>query len=133
MSSRWVRSAPWTPRFASCGRDSSQTASARHNIFVEKKHLALSVGTTAVHLAIQDLAGLGCLRAIDFGYGTPNNELRSSHILKTRAQVLLFDNTKSISLLLFMHRHFVAVSEGLVSTVKWIRKHVQAMRKVLPA
>jgi hypothetical protein len=104
-----------------------------HNIFVEKKHLALSVGTTAMHLAIKDLTELGCLRAIDFGYGTPNNEFRSSHILKTRAQVLLFDNTKSISLLFFMHRHFVAVSEGLISTVKSIRKHVQAMRKALPA
>ena len=104
-----------------------------HNIFVEKKHLALSVGTSAVHLAIKDLTELGCLRAIDFGYGTPNHEFRSSHVLKTRAQVLLFDNTKSISLLFFIHRHFVAASEGLISAVKWIRKHAQAMRKALPA
>lgn len=104
-----------------------------HNIFVEKKHLALSVGTSAVHLAIKDLTGLGCLRAIDFGYGTPNHEFRSSHVLETRAQVLLFDNTKSISLLFFMHRHCAAVSEGLISTAKWIRKHVQALRKALPA
>jgi CelD/BcsL family acetyltransferase involved in cellulose biosynthesis len=104
-----------------------------HNIFVEKKHLALSVGTSAVHLAIKDLTGLGCLRAMDFGYGTPNHEFRSSHVLKTRTQVLLFDNTKSISLLFFIHRHFVTASEGLISTVKWIRKQAQAMRKALPA
>ncbi len=100
-----------------------------HNIFVEKKHLALSVGTSAMHLAIQDLTGLGCLTSIDFGYGTPNHEFRSSHVLETRAQVLLFDRTKSISLLFFLHRHFVAASEGAIGIAKALRKHAQGWRK----
>jgi hypothetical protein len=104
-----------------------------HRIFVEKKHLALSVGTSAMHLVIKDVTGLGCLKAMDFGYGTPNNEFRSSQVLETRAEVLLFDNTKSISLLFFIHRHFVALSEGLVGVAKSIRKQLQTMRKTLPA
>ncbi|MES2351203.1 MAG: GNAT family N-acetyltransferase [Pseudomonadota bacterium] len=93
-----------------------------HNIFVEKKHLALSVGTSAMQLAIQDLIGLGGLSSIDFGYGSPQQEFRSSHVLETRAQVLLFDHTRSISLLFFVHRHVMALSESLVGAVKALRK-----------
>jgi CelD/BcsL family acetyltransferase involved in cellulose biosynthesis len=104
-----------------------------HNIFVDKKLLSLSVGTSAMHLAIKDLTGLGCLNSIDFGYGTPNHEFRSSHVLETRAQVLLFDRTRSISLLFFLHRHFMAASEGVIGAVKSLRKQVQALRKALPA
>lgn len=104
-----------------------------HNIFVEKKHLALSVGTSAMHLTIKDLTGLGGLKSIDFGYGTPNHEFRSSHVLETRAQVLLFDRTKSISLLFFAHRHFTALSEGVIGVVKSLRKQVHTMRRALPA
>jgi CelD/BcsL family acetyltransferase involved in cellulose biosynthesis len=104
-----------------------------HNIFVEKKHLAVSVGTSAMHLTIKDLTGLGGLTSIDFGYGTPNNEFRSSHVVETRAQVLLFDRSKSISLLFFAHRHFTALSEGAICVVKSLRKRLQALRKAQPA
>jgi CelD/BcsL family acetyltransferase involved in cellulose biosynthesis len=102
-----------------------------HNIFVEKKHLSLSVGTSAMHLAIKDLTGLGYLKSLDFGYGTPNHEFRSSHVLETRTQVLLFDHTKSISLLFFLHRHFVALSEGLIGIVKSLKRQLLALRKAL--
>lgn len=99
-----------------------------HNIFVGTTHTALSVGTSVMHLAIKDLTELG-LKSIDFGYGTPNHEFRSSHVLETRAQVLLFDRTKSISLLFFIHRHFRAVSEGAIGLLKALRKQVQGWRK----
>ena len=104
-----------------------------HNIFVEKKHMPLSVGTSAMHLAIKDLTGLGCLKSIDFGYGTPNHDFRSSHVLETRAQVLLFDRTRSISLLFFVHRNLAAANEVLIGAVKALRKHVQALRNALSA
>jgi CelD/BcsL family acetyltransferase involved in cellulose biosynthesis len=99
-----------------------------HNIFVDKKYLALSVGTSAMHLAIKDLVEMGGLDAIDFGYGSPNNDFRSSHVRETRAQVLLYDNTKSISLLFFMHHHFTAVTEGIIGAVKAARKRLQTRR-----
>lgn len=99
-----------------------------HNIFVDKKYLALSVGTSAMHLAIKDLVEMGGLHAIDFGYGSPNNDFRSSHVRETRAQVLLYDNTKSISLLFFVHHYFTAVSEGIIGAVKAAKKRLQALR-----
>lgn len=99
-----------------------------HNIFVDKKYLALSVGTSAMHLAIKDLVEMGGLDAIDFGYGSPNNDFRSSHVRETRAQVLLYDNSRSISLLFFIHHHFTAASEGMIGVVKAARKRLHALR-----
>ena len=104
-----------------------------HNIFVEKKHLALSVGTSAMHLAIQDMVGLGCLRSIDFGYGTPNNEFRSSHVLETRAQVMVYDRMRATSLLFFTHRVFSTSTESVISLIKSLRTKVQTVRKALAA
>lgn len=95
-----------------------------HNIFVDKKYLALSVGTSAMHLAIKDLVDMGGLNAIDFGYGSPNNDFRSSQVRQTRSQMLVYDNTRSISLLFFIHHYFTAVSEGIIGAVKALRKRL---------
>ncbi|MES2016479.1 MAG: GNAT family N-acetyltransferase [Pseudomonadota bacterium] len=92
------------------------------NIFAARKYLMLSVGTSAMHLAIKDAIAQGGLTRIDFGYGTPNNEFRSTHVLETRSQVLLFDCTGSISLLFFVHRHVVAVAERVIGLLKALRK-----------
>jgi hypothetical protein len=102
-----------------------------HNIFVGKSHAAFSVGTTAMHLTIKDVIGLGQVATIDFGYGTPNHEFRSSHVLERRAQVLLYDDTRSASLLFFMHRHFTAATEGLIGMVKAVRRQWQQVRKAI--
>ena len=104
-----------------------------HNIFVEKKHLALSVGTSAMHLAIEDMVGLGCLRSIDFGYGTPNNEFRSSHVLQTRAQVMVYDRMRATSLLFFAHGVFSRTTETVISLIKSLRTKVLAVRKLIAA
>ena len=104
-----------------------------HNIFLEKKHLALSVGTSAMHLAIQDLVGLGCLRGIDFGYGTPNHEFRSSHVLETRAQVMVYNRMQPVSLLFFLHGVFFNTSEAVIAAVKSARNMVRSLRRVFSA
>lgn len=104
-----------------------------HNIYVEKEHLALSVGTTAMHLAIKDLTASGGCRMIDFGYGTPQNEFRSSHQLETRAQVLLFDRTHGVSLLIRGHSLFQSAAESMVAQVKLLRKKAHALRAATPA
>ena len=101
-----------------------------HNIFLEKKHLALSVGTSAMHLAIKDLVGLGSLRAIDFGYGTPQHEFRSSHVLETRAQVLVYNRMKPVSLLFFVHGVFFSTSEAVIGVVKSVRNAVRTLRRM---
>lgn len=94
-----------------------------HNIFTIKQHAALSVGTTALQLVVRDAidGGLGC---IDFGYGTPNSEFRSSHVKQDRATVLLFDRMTSISLLFYLHTVFVDATEALIGALKWARKKV---------
>jgi len=104
-----------------------------HNIFDERKHLALSVGTSAMHLAIKDLVELGYVRAIDFGYGTPRHEFRSSHLLETRAQVLVYNRMKAVSLLFFVHGVFFHASEALIGMVKSVRNTARALRQMFVA
>lgn len=103
-----------------------------HNIFINKKHYALSVGTTAVHLAIKDLMTEHCFESIDFGFGTPNHDFRSSHVLQTRAQVLLFDSTRAVRLLFRAHALFNAVADSAIDKVKALRKTLQALRRAKP-
>jgi hypothetical protein len=93
-----------------------------HNIFVGKQYLSLSVGTSIMHLIVQDLVGLGGMRGIDFGYGTPGHEFRSSHVLETRAKVLVFDRMRSVSLLFFIQTAFGRLSELLARAAKAFRK-----------
>ena len=93
-----------------------------HNIFVNKRYLSFSIGTTALHLAIKDLMAERCFGMIDFGFGTPNHDFRSSHVLDLRAQVLLFDRSRPARLLFRAHALFTAVAEGALARVKALRK-----------
>jgi CelD/BcsL family acetyltransferase involved in cellulose biosynthesis len=93
-----------------------------HNIFVGKQFPSLSVGTSIMHLVVQDLIGLGGMRGIDFGYGTPGHEFRSSHVLETRAKVLVFNRMRSVSLLFFIQTGFGRLSELLARTAKAFRR-----------
>jgi hypothetical protein len=104
-----------------------------HNIFVTNKHMALSVGTTALHLAIKDLMTDACFHLIDFGYGTPNHDFRSSHVLDARAQVLLFERTRPARWLFRVHSWFNLAAEGAIARVKSGRKAWLALRHAKPA
>jgi hypothetical protein len=101
-----------------------------HNILVDKAYLSLSIGTSAMHLAIQDIVSMERFSLIDFGYGTPNSESRSSHVLDTRAQLLLFDRMKSSSMLFISYTAFLNVSELVVGMAKSLRKTLHSFRKV---
>ena len=104
-----------------------------HNIFVSKTHTSLSVGTTAVHLAIKELMAERCFDMIDFGFGTPNHDFRSSHVLETRAQVLLFDRSHPVRLLFRAHAMFNALAEGAIARIKSLRQALRAGRSPKPA
>ena len=93
-----------------------------HNIFVTSKHQSLSVGTSVMHLAIQDVLNCGGFRMIDFGYGTPNEEFRSSHVIEDRAQVLVFNRRQPVSLLFACHSLFTRTVEGAIAGVKKVLK-----------
>lgn len=100
-----------------------------HKIFVEKKYLALSIGTSVMHLAIEDITSLNCFDGIDFGYGEPQSDFRSSHLIETRAAVLLYDRMRSVSLFFFVHGVFSRSSDAMVAAVKWIKATARTLRR----
>lgn len=104
-----------------------------HNIFVDRQYLSLSIGTSVMHLTIKDVAGMGGFQSLDFGYGSPGHEYRSSHVLETRAQVLVFRRAAPARLLFGAHAVFHHVAEGLIAQVKAARKQWHNRRKSNPA
>lgn len=99
-----------------------------HNIFTERALQDLSVGTTVMHLAVKELIDAGGFTRIDFGYGTPNQAFRSTHVLEERAQVLLFDRMKSVSLTFFLYKVFLSTSESAIAMIKSLRKKLNGLR-----
>jgi hypothetical protein len=108
-----------------------------HNIFADKKHGHLSVGTSAVHLALEDVLTNFKLTRADYGYGTPNHEFRSTHQLRTRGHVLLYRPFSKPALLLGAHRVCDRLHAALAKRIKQARKQLaqrRAMaRRQLPA
>lgn len=97
-----------------------------HKIACQQKYLHLSVGTSAIHLAVQDVLTHFSFKDIDFGYGMPNSEFRSTHVLKTRGVVLLHRAYSGTALLLKAHSKYDAMNEALIRQVKRLRKwHAQ--------
>lgn len=95
-------------------------------IFVTGSHRALSIGTSAMHLAVEDIIGQGGIGLIDFGYGTPKHEFSSSQVLQTRGQILLFETANSVRRLFYAHAVFYHMAEALIATVKLVRKKLTA-------
>jgi hypothetical protein len=108
-----------------------------HNIFHQPKYLHLSVGTSAMHLAVQDLLALGGYSRVDFGYGSPNSEFRSIHTLDTRGSVLLYRPQSLSGVLMKTHSVCSEWNEALIRHVKLAQKKVaqakQALRKARAA
>jgi CelD/BcsL family acetyltransferase involved in cellulose biosynthesis len=99
-----------------------------HSIFCLKEPASLSIGTSVIHLALQDLIGNGFALA-DFGYGTPNQEFRSSHVLEERAHVMIYPRRSRYRLLFCAHGVCETVSEILVREIKQLRKKIAAWRQ----
>jgi len=104
-----------------------------HKIVCQQKYLHLSVGTSATHLAVQDVLAHFAFKDIDFGYGTPNAEFRSTHVLKTRGLVLLHRARSGTALLLKAHGLYDAMNQALIRQVKrahrWHAQRQQAAKK----
>jgi CelD/BcsL family acetyltransferase involved in cellulose biosynthesis len=93
----------------------------------------LSIGTSAVHLAVQDLLAHATLKHIDFGYGTPQAEFRSTHVLQTRGHVLLHRARSGTALLLKAHGMCDAIHAALVRQVKRVQTWRAQRRRVAKA
>lgn len=93
-----------------------------HNIFHSAKYHHLSVGTSAMHLALQDLLTHFSFSRVDFGYGSPNQEFKSIHALDTRGQVLQYRTRSGSGLLIKTHDVYNGLNEVLIRYVKLAQK-----------
>jgi len=93
-----------------------------YKILCRQDYLHLSVGTSAIHLAVQDVLAHFTFDHIDFGYGTPHAEFRSTHVLKMRGLVLLHRARSRTAWLLNVHGRYDALNDALVRQLKRFRK-----------
>lgn len=61
-----------------------------HNIFCDPALTSFSVGTSIMHMAIENLCEKKNLRVIDLGYGTPSHSYQSTNITTQRGHLLIF-------------------------------------------
>jgi hypothetical protein len=104
-----------------------------HNIFSAAKYHHLSAGTSALHVALEDVMNNFSFGEADFGYGTPNRDFRSTHLLRTRGHVLLYRPGGPTAVLVACHCWYGRLYDGLASRVKQWRRRLGASRKRLPA
>lgn len=89
-----------------------------HNIVAVAKYQGLSAGTSAVHLALEDAITHCSFADADFGYGAPNQEFRSTHVLKARATVLVCRRRSATAMLLASHGIYQRSTSALIAKVK---------------
>jgi hypothetical protein len=105
-----------------------------YKILCRQDYLHLSVGTSATHLAVQDVLAHFTFDHIDFGYGTPHAEFRSTHVLQTRGLVLLHRARSRTAVLLKLHGRYDALNDALIRQVKRFQKwHAQRRQAVIVA
>lgn len=107
-----------------------------HKISCQKNYLHLSVGTSAIHLALQDVLANFSFDHVDYGYGVPNAEFRSTHVLKARGHILLHRAHSGTALLLKLHGMYNGMNDGLIrhakQAQKWYVQRKQAAKKTAP-
>lgn len=104
-----------------------------YSIATKQQYMQFSLGTSAIHLALQDVLANFALRDVDFHYGTPNQEFRSTHVMKTRGHVMLFRTRSLASLVLKTHGVYDGLNEGLIRQVKLARKKLEERKKAAAA
>lgn len=104
-----------------------------HNIFSAAKYHHLSAGTSALHVALEDVMNNFSFSEADFGYGTPNRDFRSTHVLRTRGHVLLYRPGGTTAALLACHCLYGRLYEAIASRVKQWHRSIAARRARPPA
>jgi hypothetical protein len=59
---------------------------------------------------------------VDYGYGVPNAEFRSTHVLKSRGHILLHRARSGTALLLKLHGMYNGMNDGLIRHAKQAQK-----------
>lgn len=100
-----------------------------YNIVFQQQYRHVSPGSTALHLAVQDVLASEALKLIDFGYGTPNADFRSTHLLTMRGRIFLYRPYSPTVLLFKLHALWDKTSEALVCRVKQLQKWFAARKQ----
>ena len=100
-----------------------------HNICCAQEYMHLSVGTSIIHLALQDAIAHFDFTHADFGYGTPNQEFRSTHVLQRRGKLLLCRRHGMADLLFKLYSVQNRMNEALIARVKTARKRLKERRQ----
>lgn len=100
-----------------------------HKICCTQEYMSMSVGTSIIHLALQDAIAHFDFTHADFGYGTPNQEFRSTHVLQRRGKLLLCRRHGMANLLFRLHGVQDRMNEALIGRVKTIRKRLRERRQ----
>jgi CelD/BcsL family acetyltransferase involved in cellulose biosynthesis len=97
-----------------------------HNIFYLAALARLSVGTSALHLAIEDLTTNFDITSIDLGYSNPSYSHQSSNTVEIRGHVLLFRKTWRNRILCLTHRQYVKKVEMIKTLLEkyrgWVKR-----------
>lgn len=99
-----------------------------HNIFCRGEYARLSPGTGAIYLALQDVIGELRLDSVDFGYGSPGHDFRSSHVLAPRGRVVLYRRHSRTALLVGAQQVYDHVYGKAVALAKRLRKQHRERR-----
>lgn len=99
-----------------------------HNIFSAAKYHHLSVGTSALHVVLEDVMNNFSFSEADFGYGTPNRDFRSTHVLRTRGHVLVYRRGGPTAILVACHCLYGSLYEAIASRAKRWRRRLAAWR-----
>ena len=89
-----------------------------HNIIYSSKLPDFSIGTSILHLAIEDLTTSFNFSSIDLGYGIPGHNYQSSNITKERGFLLIFRKTITNRLLCWLHQLHGKMVENIKNKVK---------------
>jgi CelD/BcsL family acetyltransferase involved in cellulose biosynthesis len=100
-----------------------------HKICCKQEYLALSGGSSIMHLALQDTIAHFDFAYADFGYGTPNQEFRSTHVLQRRGKLMLCQRNGLTSLLFKFHGIQDRMNEAMLAQLKTIRNRLRQRRQ----
>jgi hypothetical protein len=100
-----------------------------HTIWGQQKYMRLSVGTSATHLAFLDVIENDDLTLADFGYGTPNQEFRSTHVLASRGFVMLYRSHSALAAMLKVHAAYDRFNVALIRRVKQLKKAYEQYKR----
>jgi CelD/BcsL family acetyltransferase involved in cellulose biosynthesis len=100
-----------------------------HKICCKQEYQHLSVGTSIIHLALQDAIAHFDFTSADFGYGTPNQEFRSTHVLQRRGKLLMCQRNGLTSLLYRFHGIQDRMNEALIANIKALRNRLKQRRQ----